>query len=143
MYYVPLFRRYYTYVRVPPPTSPRERDYSNKGVLLPGGTPEQRNTRPLSCASSARPASRLSCQRQAAASQRRHEPRASGPGLAVCRLLRLDLGVRRYHARKANVGFMLEAKGSVEPEAWNRLSVLYHLAWPSVMATFRPSLCQG
>ena len=37
--------RYYTYVMVPP-ASPREREYHNKGVLFPGGTPEQRNTAP-------------------------------------------------------------------------------------------------
>ncbi len=41
------------------------------------------------------------------------------------------------------MGFMLEAKGCVEPEAENRLSVLNHFAWPSVMAMFSPSLCQG
>jgi hypothetical protein len=37
--------RYYTYVMVPP-ASPREREYHNKGVSFPGGTPEQRNTDP-------------------------------------------------------------------------------------------------
>ena len=29
-----------------PPASPREREYHNKGVSFPGGTPEQRNTVP-------------------------------------------------------------------------------------------------
>jgi hypothetical protein len=37
--------RYYTYVMVPP-ASPREREYHNKGVSFPAGTPEQRNTDP-------------------------------------------------------------------------------------------------
>jgi hypothetical protein len=37
--------RYYIYVMVPP-ASPREREYHNKGVSFPAGTPEQRNTDP-------------------------------------------------------------------------------------------------
>ncbi len=72
----------------------------------------------------------------------KREPDARGAGLSeLCRAAyRRDVS---YHDLKLNMGFMLEAKGSVEPEAWNRLSVLYHLAWPSVRAMFRPSLCQG
>ncbi len=78
----------------------------------------------------------------ASVSPTRQEPDARSAGLSELRRA-VYLRRARYHALKLNMGFMLEAKGAVEPEAWNRLSVLYHLAWPSVRAMFRPSLCQG